>query len=823
MNRYITLQQLGDGTYGTVVLAQRKDTGEKVAIKRMKRKYYSWEEAMNLREVKSLKKLSHPNIVKLKEVIRENDTLYFVFEYMKENLYQMIKDRDTHLPEPTLKSILFQVLTGLAFMHRHGFFHRDLKPENLLCSGPELIKIADFGLAREIRSRPPFTDYVSTRWYRAPEVLLHSTNYASSIDLWAMGCIMAELYTFRPLFPGSSEVDQLFKICSVLGTPDKSEWPEGYRLAATIHFRYPECIKVPLNTIVTRCSQAGLDLLEDMLHYDPDKRPTAQQSLKYAYFHALKRISPTAAAKANVKLTAKYAAAVAANGVNNANAVRNVRQVQNLSNNVLPVQEKLQAVTELLQQGNMQHSNNTSTVNANNALNATVTSNRGANNNNINLHAKRSTNPVSHNPNQVQMPKVSFLALNGVVGGGGGNDATHSTVPLQLSAVGTNSHRNNTILTNNSNNAPNLLLREPMEDNLSIKSGTLRYNGTLAPANLGYLNGGDSTLYKRSQENLTFTESINDIYLNRNTGQLHPPQPPNVSFNTTSNNVAGNIKAGVIYLANGHRNYALFETAAKNAKNSAKINGYLFQSRPSIVNIDTLGTDGKVYNMFSKVVSNKQAPTSNLIMRNAFEPALERNEYNEQASLKQQYERVGGDTKPLPPARNGDFNKDDELDLILGSKIKTSAKRQRNAKTNILLEDLFGHLSLDSDSDTAKYPNTVPFTTHQQQSHLERNSSLPNGYSNENSLTEKSKKKIPSSIEVNNGSYTGSLSTNAVDPKSIDVNKSKLQPWDGTNKTEDEKLTAWMVAENGSLLEKKILNGFNDKNHTEWNTTYLNY
>ncbi len=95
-------------------------------------------------------------------------------------------------------------------------FHR-----NLLCSGPELVKIADFGLAREIRSRPPYTDYVSTRWYRAPEVLLHSTRYGSAIDLWAIGCIMAELYTFRPLFPGSSEVDQLFKICSVLGTPDK--------------------------------------------------------------------------------------------------------------------------------------------------------------------------------------------------------------------------------------------------------------------------------------------------------------------------------------------------------------------------------------------------------------------------------------------------------------------------------------------------------------------------------------------------------------------------------------------------------------------------
>ena len=104
-------------------------------------------------------------------------------------------------------------------MHKHGFFHRDIKPENLLCKGPELIKIADFGLSREIRLRPPYTDYVSTRWYRAPEVLLRSTNYNSPIDVWAVGCIMAELYTLQPLFPGRSEVDQIFKLCSVLGTP----------------------------------------------------------------------------------------------------------------------------------------------------------------------------------------------------------------------------------------------------------------------------------------------------------------------------------------------------------------------------------------------------------------------------------------------------------------------------------------------------------------------------------------------------------------------------------------------------------------------------
>ncbi|XP_070156045.1 serine/threonine-protein kinase dyf-5 isoform X1 [Polyergus mexicanus] len=284
MNRYITLNQLGDGTFGSVVLGERIDTGEKVAIKRMKRKYYSWEEAMNLREVKSLKKLSHANVVKLKEVIRENDVLYFVFEYMKENLYQLMKDRDKLFPEPVIRNMVYQVLQGLAFMHKHGFFHRDMKPENLLCMGPELVKIADFGLAREIRSRPPYTDYVSTRWYRAPEVLLHSTTYNSPIDIWAVGCIMAELYTFRPLFPGKSEIDEIFKICSVIGTPDKDDWPEGYQLAAAMNFKFPNFTRTSLAVLIPNASQEAVILMEDMLQWNPIKRPTAQQSLRYPYF-----------------------------------------------------------------------------------------------------------------------------------------------------------------------------------------------------------------------------------------------------------------------------------------------------------------------------------------------------------------------------------------------------------------------------------------------------------------------------------------------------------------------------------------------------------
>ncbi|XP_035285239.1 serine/threonine-protein kinase MAK-like isoform X3 [Anguilla anguilla] len=293
MNRYTTLRQLGDGTYGSVLMGKSNESGELVAIKRMKRKFYSWEECMNLREVKSLKKLSHANVVKLKEVIRENDHLYFVFEYMKENLYQLMKDRENKMfSENEIRNIMFQVLSGLAFVHKHGFFHRDMKPENLLCMGPELVKIADFGLAREIRSRPPYTDYVSTRWYRAPEVLLRSSVYSSPIDMWAVGCIMAELYTLRPLFPGNSEVDEIFKICQVLGTVKKSDWSEGYQLAAAMNFRFPQCVPTNLKTLIPNASSEAISLMRDLLQWDPQKRPTAAQALRYPYFQVGQVLGP---------------------------------------------------------------------------------------------------------------------------------------------------------------------------------------------------------------------------------------------------------------------------------------------------------------------------------------------------------------------------------------------------------------------------------------------------------------------------------------------------------------------------------------------------
>lgn len=301
MNRYKIIKALGDGTYGSVTRAQNKSTGDVVAIKKFKQKYRSWDECMKLREVTSLRKLIHPNIVKLKEVIRENDELHLVFEHLDGNLYEYIKGRTKPLPANKVRNMMFQTIQALHFVHKNGYFHRDMKPENLLIKG-EVVKLADFGLAREIRARPPFTDYVSTRWYRAPEVLLRSSVYNSPLDLWAVGAIMAELYTFRPLFPGSSESDQLFKICTVIGTPSPSQWAEGQKLAARINFRFPACVPTDLAVLVPQADPQAIELMRATMKWDPNERFSCARCLQHPYFSACSVVSEAPEAAGPPKL-----------------------------------------------------------------------------------------------------------------------------------------------------------------------------------------------------------------------------------------------------------------------------------------------------------------------------------------------------------------------------------------------------------------------------------------------------------------------------------------------------------------------------------------
>ncbi|RLN71152.1 hypothetical protein BBJ28_00000219 [Nothophytophthora sp. Chile5] len=312
MNRYEMLERLGDGSFGEVSRARSLKTQEIVAVKKIKALFPTWEECLQLRELKSLRVLRHENIVQLKEVIRDKEELYFVFEYMQTSLFRVMRSLKHQgggsgstsatdegegsgsassspplhpwFSEAQIRSIMYQLFCGLAHMHKHGFFHRDIKPENLLCHD-ETLKIADLGQAREIRSRPPFTDYVATRWYRAPELLLRSATYNSPIDMWACGCIMVELLLCTPLFPGTSEADQFYRICKVLGTPTKDMWPEGVAMALHMQLRLPKCASVPWNRVLSPGTPpAAIQLVQDLLQYDPSRRITAAQALQHRFF-----------------------------------------------------------------------------------------------------------------------------------------------------------------------------------------------------------------------------------------------------------------------------------------------------------------------------------------------------------------------------------------------------------------------------------------------------------------------------------------------------------------------------------------------------------
>ena len=300
MQEYEMIRRLGGGSFADVYLEKEKSTGELVAIKVLKKKYRKFDDCVELREVKSLQKLQKDslagqkgidNIIKLKQIVfeKKTGTLNLVFEYMETDLYELMKKRSPgKLSEEEIKDITYQTLCGLFHMHKYGFFHRDMKPENLLLTGKK-VKIGDFGLAREIRSIPPYTEYVSTRYYRAPECILRSTNYNSPIDIWAMGCIMAEMYMHpMPLFYGSNEKEVFNKICSLLGSPTHDSWLDGIAQAQQIGFKIPNNVQgTDLSNIVKGASPLAIDLMKQMLKWDPNCRASAATLLKHPFFKGM--------------------------------------------------------------------------------------------------------------------------------------------------------------------------------------------------------------------------------------------------------------------------------------------------------------------------------------------------------------------------------------------------------------------------------------------------------------------------------------------------------------------------------------------------------
>jgi serine/threonine protein kinase len=214
-----------------------------------------------IREIALLKELSHPNVVSLHDVVHCDKNLYLVFEYLDQDLKKLLDSTSKGLPKALVKSYMWQLLQGISHCHSHRVLHRDLKPQNLLIDSDGNIKLGDFGLARSI-GLPirTYTHEVVTLWYRSPEILLGSHFYGPAVDVWSIGCIFAEMVTKRALFPGDSEIDQLFRIFRTLGTPDDNVWP-GVCNFPDYKSTFPQWPKQDITKVLPTMETDAIDLL----------------------------------------------------------------------------------------------------------------------------------------------------------------------------------------------------------------------------------------------------------------------------------------------------------------------------------------------------------------------------------------------------------------------------------------------------------------------------------------------------------------------------------------------------------------------------------
>lgn len=266
---------------------RNKETGTLVALKEINLDSEEGTPSTAIREISLMKDLKHNNIVNLYDVIHTENKLTLVFEYLDRDLKKYMDINGNHgaLDPQVVKSFMFQLLQGIDFCHQNRVLHRDLKPQNLLTNAKGELKIGDFGLARAFGIPVnTFSNEVVTLWYRAPDVLLGSRNYSTSIDMWSAGCILAEMLLGKPLFPGSSNEDELQKIFRIMGTPNERTWP-GISQMPNYRDNFQIFIPQDLRTIIPNIDPLALDLLNGLLQLKPENRISAQQALQHPWFN----------------------------------------------------------------------------------------------------------------------------------------------------------------------------------------------------------------------------------------------------------------------------------------------------------------------------------------------------------------------------------------------------------------------------------------------------------------------------------------------------------------------------------------------------------
>ncbi|CAM8887100.1 unnamed protein product [Rhodiola kirilowii] len=291
------IRPVGRGAYGLVCAAVDSETREEVAIKKIGNAFDNRIDAKRtLREIKLLRHMDHENVIAIRDIIRPpvkehfND-VYIVYDLMDTDLHQIINSGQP-LADDHCRYFLYQLLRGLKYVHSANVLHRDLKPSNLFLNANCDLKIGDFGLARTTSETDFMTEYVVTRWYRAPELLLNCSEYTAAIDIWSVGCILGEIMTRKPLFPGKDYVQQLRLITELIGSPDDSSL--GFLRSDNARRYVRQLPQYPRQNFAARfqnMSPGAVDLLDKMLVFDPDKRITVDAALSHPYLAPLHDIN----------------------------------------------------------------------------------------------------------------------------------------------------------------------------------------------------------------------------------------------------------------------------------------------------------------------------------------------------------------------------------------------------------------------------------------------------------------------------------------------------------------------------------------------------
>ncbi|KAL5260001.1 hypothetical protein ACHWQZ_G010201 [Mnemiopsis leidyi] len=288
MEKYENLGLVGEGSYGMVMKCRHKETGQLVAIKKfLESDDDKTVKKIATREIRMLKALRHENLVNLIEYFRRKKKLYLVFEFVDHTVLDDLERYPNGLEEQLVRKITYQVLRAIEFCHHHNIIHRDVKPENILVSKLGVVKLCDFGFARTLAGPgETYTDYVATRWYRAPELLVGDANYGKAVDLWAIGCLIVEMLTGNPLFPGDSDIDQLYHITSWLGNLSQRYKDIFMKNPIFVGMKLPEVNHVdPLEKRLPGLSHHSIGIVKDCLMLDADDRPTCTQLLSHPYFN----------------------------------------------------------------------------------------------------------------------------------------------------------------------------------------------------------------------------------------------------------------------------------------------------------------------------------------------------------------------------------------------------------------------------------------------------------------------------------------------------------------------------------------------------------